>query len=258
MTLSMKKLKIIIGCAALACGMIACDSLNEVVSTANDVINGGNTTTDGEEKPTLSSAEVIKGLKEALSKGTNVSSDGLSKLDGFWGNDRFRIPWPADAAKVREKALQWGLDEQVEKFELNLNRAAEDACVAAKPIFLAAITDMTIADGFAILKGSDNAATTYLKDKTSVQLKQTFKPKVQAAIDNVKLTEYWEPIINKYNNAMTLTGGEKLNPDLNEYVTDRAMTSLFTLIQDEEKSIRDNPVSRSTEILKKVFGWVFD
>ncbi len=255
----MKKLKYFLACSALFCGVVACDNLGDVVSTANDVINGsGGDTGSGAEKPTLTNSEVIKGLKEALSKGTNKSSAGLSMVDGFWGNDRFKIPWPAEAAKVKEKALKWGLDEQVKKFELNLNRSAEEACKEAKPIFLAAITDMTIADGFAILKGSDDAATTYLKDKTTAKLKEAFKPKVQAAIDKVQLTKHWEPIITKYNKAMKLTGGQQLNPDLNEYVTDRAMAALFTLIQDEEKKIRQDPLSRTTDILKKVFGWIFE
>jgi hypothetical protein len=155
---------------------------------------------------------------------------------------------------VKEKALAWGLDGQVEKFETTLNRAAEESCKEALPIFKDAILNMTIADGFSILNGGDGAATKFLKDKTTASLKTAFRPKVDAAISKVKLTDYWNPIITKYNSAMTFTGGEKLNPDLNEYVTDKAISGLFHMVEKEENKIRLDPLARVTEILQKVFG----
>ena len=141
-----------------------------------------------------------------------------------------------------------------EKFETTLNRAAEEATKEALPIFKSAIVGMSIQDAFGILKGGDGAATTYLKGATSSALKDAFRPKVEAAIAKVKLTEYWNPIITKYNSAMTLTGGEKLNPDLNEYVTNKAIEGLFIMVAKEENKIRLDPIARVSDILKKVFG----
>ena len=113
---------------------------------------------------------------------------------------------------------------------------------------------MSISDGFNILNGGDGAATKFLKDNTSAALKTAFRPKVDAAISKVKLTDYWNPIITKYNSAMNFTGGEKLNPDLNEYVLDRAISGLFLMVEKEENKIRKDPLARVTDLLQKVFG----
>jgi hypothetical protein len=150
--------------------------------------------------------------------------------------------------------LEWGLNGQVEKFETTLNRAAEEATKEALPIFKNAILGMSISDGFSILNGGDGAATRFLQNNTRAQLVAAFKPKVDAAISTVKLTEYWNPIINKYNGAMSLTGGQKLNPDLSEYVTDRAIVGLFHMVELEENKIRKDPIARVSDILQKVFG----
>lgn len=222
----------------------------DVMDSANTILGG---TTNGQQ-PGLSNEEVIKGLKEALSVGTNNSSAATSKEDGFFKNERIFLPFPPDAIKVKEKVESLGMKSQVDKFVLTLNRAAEESTKEAAPIFLKAITGMSIGDGFNILKGADNAATKYLEDKTSTELYNAFKPKVQAAISKVELTKHWEPIINKYNAVTKLTGGEQINPDLEDYVTKRAIAGLFTLIADEELKIRKDPVARVNDILKKVFS----
>lgn len=240
------KTKIILACSVIT--LMACDTLTDTLETANDVLGGGETGGG------LTEAQVVDGLKEALNVGTNNSSAAASKEDGFWKNDRLRIPFPQDAIKVKDAAEDLGLSSQIEKFELTLNRAAEEACKEAAPIFINAITNMTIADGWNILQGDSNAATTYLKDNTSAGLYTAFKPKVATAIETVKLTSYWEPIITKYNNVMALTGGEQLNPDLEDYVTNKAIDGLFLLIADEEEKIRKDPVARVTDLLKEVFG----
>lgn len=226
--------------------VFSCDVLND----AAEIL----TTDPGTSAPALTNAEVISGLKEALNVGIKNSVDITSVTDGFLGNPEIRLPFPEDAIKVKQKALDWGLDGQVEKFETTLNRAAEEACKEALPIFKDAILKMSISDGFAILNGGNGAATKYLKDNTTTALKQAFRPKVDAAISTVKLTEYWEPIITKYNSAMTFTGGEKLNPDLNEYVTDKAIIGLFHMVEKEENKIRLDPMARVSDILQKVFG----
>jgi hypothetical protein len=204
--------------------------------------------------PALSNGEVVSGLKEALQIGIKNSVNLTSVTDGFFKNSAIKLPFPEDAIKVKQKAIDLGMGSQVEKFELTLNRAAEDATKAALPIFADAITNMTIQDGFKILNGGDGAATKYLRDNTTAKLTAAFAPKVAESINKVKMTEYWNPIITKYNSVMAITGGQKMNPDLNAYVTERAITGLFKLVEQEENKIRKDPMARVTDILVKVFG----
>jgi hypothetical protein len=124
----------------------------------------------------------------------------------------------------------------------------------AQPIFVDAITSMTIEDAFGLLKGGDNAATEYLKRKTSDQLFNTFEPKVQNAVNEVELTKYYNPLASAYNQATAITGGEEINPDLTKYVTQGSIDGLFVLIAEEEKEIRENPAARITDLLERVFG----
>jgi hypothetical protein len=206
------------------------------------------------QKPSLTNDEVVAGLREALQVGIKNSVNQSSALDGFLGNAQIRLPFPPDALKVKEKALQLGMSNQVEQFETTLNRAAEEAVKEALPIFTQAILNMSVQDGFAILKGGNGAATNYLKNQTSQQLYNAFLPKVKEATAKVSLTAKWTPLMTKYNQAMTLTGGEKINPDLDAFVTQRAIEGLFTLVQQEENKIRQNPAARISDLLIKVFG----
>jgi hypothetical protein len=215
-------------------------------SAASDVLNTNKTS-----PAPLSNEEVINGLKDALTVGTNNSTAFASKLDGYYKNPALFIPFPSEAQKVKDYATKIGMNAQIEKFEMTLNRAAEEAAKDAAPVFINAVKAMSIGDGFAILKGADNAATQYLKDKTTAELIQKFTPIVQSAIDKVELTKYWNPIINSYNKVPLV---QKQNPDLTAYVTERAIQGLFKLLADEELKIRKDPVARVTDILKKVFG----
>lgn len=204
--------------------------------------------------PKLSNQEVISGLKEALQVGIKNAVNITSVTDGFLKNEAIRLAFPPDAIKARQKAIDLGMTAQVEKFETTLNRAAEEAAKEALPIFVDAITNMSVQDGFAILNGGNGAATKFLKDQTTAKLTSAFSPKVAEAISRVKLTEYWSPIMTKYNAAMNLTGGEKINPDLNAYVTQKAIEGLFKMVEQEENKIRKDPAARVTELLAKVFG----
>lgn len=245
----MKKIIIPIGiCATLI--LSSCDVLNDVAGVVLDGSETGTTT------PALTNGEVISGLKEALNVGIKNSVSLTSVTDGFLANADIRLPFPDDALRVREKALEWGLDAQVEKFETTLNRAAEEATKEALPIFKNAILGMSISDGFSILNGGDGAATNFLKDKTTAELVAAFAPKVEAAISKVKLTEYWDPIATKYNTFanLPLTNAEPVNTDLNEYVTERAIAGLFHMVELEENKIRKDPMARVSDILQKVFG----
>lgn len=155
---------------------------------------------------------------------------------------------------MKEKAIDLGLEAQVNKIVETLNRAAEDASAEAKPIFINAIKNMSIADGFAILQGGEGAATNFLRENTTNELIQAFSPKVQNSIEEVKLTQYWEPVATRYNQLMSFTGGEQITTDLNAYVTERAIDGLFIMVEKEENKIRQDPAARVTDILKKVFG----
>jgi hypothetical protein len=205
----------------------------------------------------LTNEEVISGLKEALNVGIKNAVNSSSVTDGFLKNDIIRLPFPPDAIKVREKALNFGLSKQVETFEETLNRAAEEATKKALPIFIDAIKNMSVSDGFSILKDGEGAATKFLKSQTSNQLVIAFAPVVKEATTKVQLTAYWNPIITRYNSAMTLSGGQKLDPDLDAYITQKAIDGLFYLVEIEENKIRKDPLARVSDILVKVFGSLF-
>jgi len=245
----MKKIFLSIGIIA-SLGLSSCDVLSEA---AGAVLTDG---TSGTTVPSLTNTEVISGLKEALSVGITNSVNLTSVTDGFLGNNSIKLPFPEEALKVKQKALDWGLDGQVSKFETTLNRAAEEASKEALPIFKDAIMNMSVQDGFAILNGGEGAATQFLQNNTTSALTAAFAPKVEAAISKVKLTEVWNPIITKYNTAMNFTGGQKLTPDLNQYVTERAISGLFKMVALEENKIRKDPMARVTDLLQKVFGSV--
>ena len=232
----------------------SCDELTNIAETATSTVGGSG---GGETAaPALTNDEVIAGLKEALTVGINKGSGLASATDGFFKNPKIMLPFPPDAQKVKDKAIDLGLQNKVDQFELTLNRAAEEATKEAGPIFIQAIKDMSIGDGFTILKGEDNAATNYLRDKTSSKLVSAFSPKVKAAIDEVQLTKYWTPLTKAYNSANILTGGSDINTDLNAFVTERAIKGLFLLVEKEEKNIRKDPLARATDILKKVFSFL--
>jgi hypothetical protein len=192
-------------------------------------------------------------LKEALIKGISTGSDLVSQLDGYFKNPAIKIPFPPEVKKVEDKLRQVGLGNEVDKFVMTLNRGAEDAAKEAKPIFITAIRSMTIQDAWAILRGDQDAATQYLKRTTSVQLKDKFKPVIQNSLSKVNATRYYSDIVKKYNQLPLV---QKVNPDLDDYATDKAIEGLFVMIAREEKNIRQNPVARTTELLKKVFGAV--
>lgn len=245
----MKKILLTISIAS-ATFFSACDVLTEVADTAIGATNG--TAPAG-----LTNEEVISGLKEALTVGIQNGANLASMQDGFFKNDLIKLPFPPDVIRVKEKLMNdpTGLGKKkVEEFELGINRAAEVASKKAAPIFIDAIKNMTISDGFAILKGNDNAATNYLRNKTTTKLTEAFSPVVQNAIDEVKVMSLWEKVTTAYNATTLLTGKDEVDTDLNKYITDRAISGLFTLVEKEELKIRKDPVARVTDILKKVFS----
>ncbi len=216
--------------------------VNQTLGGINDILN---TTT----KPTDS--EVGSGLKEALIKGISTGAASASKVDGYFKNTKIKIPFPPEVQKVETKLRQIGLGKEVDKFVLQLNRGAEDAAKSAKPIFVTAIKSLTLKDVWSILKGKDDAATNFLKRTTTAQLRAKFKPVIGNSLDKVNATKYYGNLVNTYNKIPLV---QKVNPDLNDYATTKAIDGLFVLIAKEEKNIRKNPIARTTDLLKKVFS----
>jgi len=199
----------------------------------------------------LTNNEVIAGLKEALTIGARESASFASAVDGFYKNPKIAIPWPSEAQKVKDVLSATGFSRQIAAFEESMNRAAEEAAKGAFDVFAGAVREMTIQDGFAILNGGDMAATNYLREKTTAPLTVKFSPIVKNAIDKVNVTSYWSPLVNAYN---IIPGVTKQNPNLEEYITGKAIDGLMTLIAEQEMKIRQDPAAQVTALLKKVFG----
>ena len=198
----------------------------------------------------LSSEDIVNGLKEALIIGATTSSNDASQIGGFNNNILIKIPFPKDAEKMKSTLLKIGMQMQIEQFEVTINEAAEEASIFAKDIFIQEIKNISIDDGQSILNGNENAATKFLEKKTTKELYLKFKPVIKTSIQKVSLTKYWNVLVDSYN-MIPLT--KNVNVDLEDYVTKKAISGLFTLIAKEEKNIRENPKARVSEILQKVF-----
>jgi hypothetical protein len=198
----------------------------------------------------LSNDDIIGGLKEALSVGTQNGTKKLSAADGFFKDAAIKILMPQEATKAEKTLRSMGMGKQVDNAILSMNRAAEEAAKSATPIFINAIKGITIQDGIGILKGGDFAATDYLKSKTVASLTEAFRPSIEAALQKVNATKYWNTVFTTYNKFST----EKVNPDLTAYVTEKALAGIFYQVGLEEQQIRKDPVARTTDLLKKVFA----
>jgi putative intracellular protease/amidase len=199
-----------------------------------------------------SSTEIALGIKQALELGTAAGADKLSAKDGFLGNMAVRIAFPEEARKVESTLRTLGLGSLADNVVTSLNRAAEDAAKEAKPIFTSAIKQMTLTDATNILLGNQDAATNYFKRVTTAQLMEKFKPVVTSSLNKVGATKYWTDAATKYN---TIPLVKSVNPDLSEYVAQKAIEGMFIQIAQEELQIRTNINSRSTTLLQKVFGY---
>jgi len=231
---------------------------------------------------TPSEAEIVEGLKKSLEIGTNSAVSTLNKKDGFYGNPIVKIPLPPDVKSVLDVALnnktvkQTGMDkllqEKIDKFLLSVNRSAESAVIEAKPIFVNAITNLTINQGLNILQGKDIsgkvsgfdsiAATHYLELKTRSSLFSLFQPKINTALDKdlgvgFSANRAWEQLTSYYNNYIsTIIGKPKITYSLSEFATNKALDGVFYMMGKEEKKIRKDPYQYAYDIIKKVFGYV--
>lgn len=202
---------------------------------------------------TISQAEAAQGIREALDQGVGRGIGMLNRTDGFFGNQAYKLFLPPEAQKIENTLRTVGMGSLVDKAILQINRSAEDAVGQARPIFLDAIRQMTIADAINIIRGPRDAATQYFKEKTTEQLIAAFSPVVKSSLDKFSATKYYSDVVNAYNAFPTTMN--KLNPDLPSYVVGKAVNALFDQIAQEEANIRANPLARTTEILRKVFGW---
>lgn len=237
-TYQLSTMKIITLLLAAAC-FSSCDTLLKAGGT---VFNAGG----------ITEQEASSGIREALAQGVGKGIAVLNQQDGFFGNEAYKLFLPEDAVKIANTLKAVGLGSQVDKAVLQINRAAEDAVGYAKPVFTDAIRQMTLADALNIVRGPNNAATTYFREKTRAGLVTAFAPSIKSSLDKLSATKYYTDIVTTYNNFPTTF--KKVNPDLVDYVAGRATDALFDRIEKEEANIRANPLARTTAILKKVFG----
>lgn len=202
--------------------------------------------------PGLSNQEIVSGLKEALNKGTTYAIDSLGKENGFLNNARVKIPMPDSLQKVERTLRSLGAGKYADEFVDTMNHAAEKAVVEAAPIFSNAIRSMTIEDGMKILKGPDNAATQYFQTKTRDQLQQKMLPITKQATEQTGVTRSYKSMVGKMGIAGNLVSEDAR--DIDQYITNKTLDGLYLMIAEEEKKIRENPVARTTDILKKVFS----
>ena len=204
-----------------------------------------------EATKTNSGLDIGAGLKEALNKGVTEQVSKLTAMDGFYKNDAVKILMPEELQKVEKTLRKMGLSNLADEGIKSLNRAAEDAVKEATPIFVTAIKNITITDAKSILFGNENAATLYLQSSTTTALYSKFSPVVQQSISKVGADVIWASIIKKYNSLPLVS---KVNPDITDYVTNKALDGVFKMITVEEKNIRTNLSSRTSDVLKKVFA----
>ncbi|MFA7446781.1 MAG: DUF4197 domain-containing protein [Flavobacteriaceae bacterium] len=199
----------------------------------------------------IGTLDISNGLKEALNNGITKQVSKLTSTDGFFKNEMVKILLPQELQKVDKTLRDIGLSSLADEGLKVLNRAAEEAVKEATPIFVDAIKQMTFTDAKNILLGADNAATTYLQNTTSNALYAKFSPVVNNSLSKVGADRIWTEIITKYNSIPLVS---KVNPDLTDYVTDKAMNGVFTMISVEEKEIRNNVAARTSDLLRKVFA----
>lgn len=200
----------------------------------------------------LTDGEMSAGLKEALDKAAQIAVDRLGRDGGYLDNPAVRIPIPERLGWVEKGLRAVGQGAMVDEFEGTMNHAAEQAVPVALDEFRGAIRAMTLADAKAILTGPDDAATQYFRAQRSDSLRERFRPIVSAATARTGVTASYKKMLGKAGGASALVDTRSL--DLDSYVTDKALDGLFLTMAQEEKRIRENPLARSTELLKKVFG----
>jgi len=229
--------------ALLLGGCAGGPTLQDIQGAAGSVLGG--------QQGDLTSSEIARGLKEALTRGSSLVVAQLGAKDGFALDDAIHVPLPRSLQKARNAAKKLGLEKSFDDLELKLNRAAEAATPKAKKLFVAAINDMSVDDARGILKGSDDAATQYFRGKTGAQLANEMRPLVDQALAQVGAVKSFNDLLGRYNR---IPGVRKVEADLTGHVVDEGTDGIFYYLAREEKAIRENPLKRSSELLQRVFG----
>lgn len=199
----------------------------------------------------MSNDQIAQALKQALNKGVKTGVQYLSKEDGFL-KTAYKIPLPDEAAQVVEKLkIVPGFDKVEQEIIERINRSAEDAMKKATPIFVNAVSSMTISDAMNILMGENNAATTYLNRTTYKPLYGEFEPVIVNSLNKFKALDYWTDVVSKYNSIPFV---KKLNPKLEDYITTKALAAIFDRIEKEELNIRQNVSARTTDLMRQAFA----
>jgi len=213
----------------------------------------------------LTEAEVISGLKEALTTGAKNAAERLAKENGYYGDQLIKILLPDEAKIIVDNISRIpGGEKLVEDVILRINRAAEDAAKEVAPIFVNSVTQMTISDAFGILNGADNAATNYLRSTTYNELYALYKPKIQAStekkiVGNISTKDSWNTLTSKWNSIANSIAGKlanlkPVNTDLDDFLTSKALSGMFLKVEGEELKIRKEVSARVTPLLQRVFG----
>lgn len=216
----------------------SCAEMQQIANQLPGVLEQGN-------------VDIAGGLKEALNNGINKQVTKLTAVDGFYKNEMVKILLPEELQKVDAGLRKIGLEKLADDGLRAINRTAEDAVKQATPIFVDAIKGMTFTDAKNILMGNESAATTYLQSSTSTALYAKFNPVIKNSFAKVGADKVWANIITKYNSIPLV---KKVNPDLTDYTTNKAMEGVFKMISVEEKNIRTDLNSRTSDLLKKVFA----
>lgn len=230
----------------LVAGISAMGQTSDLFGTIKKTIGGS------KGSSSLSSEDIIAGLKQALTLGAEKSADRLSAVNGFLKDKAVEILLPEQAQKVEKTLRGLGMGKLVDDAIASMNHAAEDASKSAAPIFVNAIKSMTVKDGLKILQGPDTAATAYLRQCTTPELTTAFTPVIDSALEKTGATKYWKDVFETYNKLPTTFS--KVDPNLSSYVTQKAINGIFYYVAKEEIDIRKDPAAQVTDLLKKVFG----
>lgn len=221
------------------------DLLNNIGKAGQSLLS------DNADSGTLDTDTIIKGLKEALSVGSQRAIEQIGQQDGFLKNPEIHIPLPPQVEQAGDLMRKFGMGQMADEFETSINRAAEKAAPEATQIMVDTIKNISIDDARKILNGPDDAATQYFKEHTSERLTSLFQPSIKDSLNQVGSTRYYNQLSEQI--AAIPMVGQDLNVDLPDYVTKKALDGLFTMLAAEEQKIRENPTARTTELLKKVF-----
>lgn len=220
--------------------VIGCGNLQDIINQLPNQTGG-----------ILTEAQIGNGLREALNNGIQNQVSKLTAKNGFYSNSLVKILLPEELQAVDKGLRKIGLGKVADEGIKAINRAAEDAVKTATPIFVKAVKEITFTDAKNILLGAENAATSYLQNKTTSELYSEFNPVIKNSFSKVGADKVWANLITKYNSIPFV---KKVNPNLTNYVTNQALKGVFTMIAEEEKGIRQKVGMRNTALLRQVFA----